>query len=114
MKRIVVIALVFVFVMGTVCAFAMPMVSQKSLSLSFTGSTANCSMIVQDTGKNIDATMELWQGSTKLITWNDSKKSLVNINETYGVTSGVSYTLKGYGTINGVSFNMTPVTKTCP
>lgn len=114
MKRIVVFALIFILVIGTISAFAMPMISRKVLNLNYSGTTALCTFTVTDTGKTIDATMELWQGNTKLATWNDSDTTQVILDETYGVTSGVSYTLKGYGTINGVSFNMTPVTKTCP
>ncbi len=114
MKRIVVFALIFILAIGTISAFAMPMVSRKVLTLNYSGTTALCKLTVIDTGKSIDATMELWQGNTKLATWNDSDTTQVILDETYGVTSGVSYTLKGYGTINGVSFNMTSVTKTCP
>ncbi len=114
MKRIVVFALIFILALGTISAFAMPMISRKVLNLNYSGTTALCKFSVTDTGKSIDATMELWQGNTKLATWNDSDTTQVILDETYGVTSGVSYTLKGYGTINGVSFNMTPVTKTCP
>ena len=114
MKRIVAIILLLVFAIGTSTSFATTMASRRDLTLSFSGTTAQCDLTVTESGKTIDATMELWQGSTKLATWNKSKKSTVSIDETYDVISGVSYTLKAYGTINGSSFNMTSITRTCP
>ena len=114
MKRITAIFLVLVVALGTVISYAATMTSRRDLTLSFSGTTAQCDLTITESGKTIDATMELWRGSTKLATWSKSKKTTVSIDETYNATSGVSYTLKAYGTINGVSFSMTSVTKTCP
>lgn len=82
-------------------------------SLQFSGTTAICKGTVSGSG-SISANLELWQGSTKLISWPGSGNGFVQISETYTVVSGVTYTLKLNGTINGVSFPEASVTKTCP
>ncbi|MBO4872576.1 MAG: hypothetical protein J5496_04080 [Lachnospiraceae bacterium] len=86
---------------------------KKNVSLSFTDTTANCSGTVMGSG-SISATLELWQGSTKLISWPGNGSGYVQINESYTVVSGVTYTLKLNGTINGVAFTEASVTRTCP
>ena len=88
---------------------------KTSLSLSFSGSTANCSAVVREPNKQIDVTMELWCGSTLLDTWTDSGTSLVTVSGSYtGVQSGKTYTLKAHGTSNGIPFTVTPISKTGP
>ena len=84
-----------------------------SVKLQFTGNTANCKGTVISSG-SISITLELWQGSTKLVSWPGSGNGYVQISQPYTVVSGVTYTLKLNGTINGVSFPEVSETKTCP
>ena len=105
---IVVIALLLSF---TVIGFAENKAVVTTLSLSLNGTTATCKMRVSDPGKYINATMELWQGSTFITSWSASGYSVVSMSETYTITSGLTYTLKGYGTSGGVSFTAPDVTK---
>ena len=105
---IVVVALLLSF---TVIGYAESKVVKTTLSLSLNGTTATCKMKVTDPGKYINATMELWQGSTFITSWSASGYSVVNMSETYTITSGLTYTLKGYGTSGGVSFTAPDVTK---
>ena len=111
-KRIAIVILVFALVsMFTIPAFAAAKAARASLTFSINGTTATCKLKVTDMGKYIDATMELWQGSTFITSWSASGYSSVSLSETYTVTSGLTYTLKGYGTSGGVSFTAPEITK---
>ena len=80
-------------------------------SLSFSGGSASCSASISDAGKTISATMELWHGSTMLASWSDSDTSSVQLSGSINVNSGQTYTLVVYGTINGVYFELPPLTR---
>lgn len=111
-KRVPVIVLVIVLVIAfTIPVFASTQVAKVTLELTLSGSTATCRMRVTDLGKSINATMELWQGSTFITSWSASGTSVVSMLETYTITSGLTYTLKGYGTSGGVSFTAPEITK---
>lgn len=86
--------------------FAAQKASTVEPSLTFTGTTANCSVSITALGKTISATMELWHGSTRLTSWSDNGTSLLTLSETYPVFSGLSYTLKVSGTIGSMPFNV--------
>ena len=78
-------------------------------SLTFNGTTANCKATVRDAGKTINVTMELWCGSSLLDTWTNSGTNKVTVSGTYsGVQHGTTYTLKVYGTANGIGFSAAP------
>ena len=82
--------------------------------LSFNGTTADCSVQIRAIGKYIDATLELWQGSTLVDSWHGTGNNLVYIHDTHsGCTPGVTYTLIVTGTIGGVTITCTPVTGSC-
>lgn len=83
-------------------------------SLSFSGTTANCKVVVSASGKYIRATLQLWHGSTFVKSWSGSGTSRLVITGTCSVVSGQSYTLRVSGTIDGVAFTGTSITKTCP
>ena len=111
-KRLPVLILVVVLVIAfSVPVFASSKIPKARLELTLNGSTATCKMKVTDLGKSINATMELWQGSTFITSWSASGYSVVNMSETYTITSGLTYTLKGYGTSGGVSFTAPDVTQ---
>lgn len=83
-------------------------------TLSFTGTTANCKLSVTKFGSNINATLELWKGNTRVASWSGTATSSLIISKTKSVISGQTYTLKAHGTIDGVSFTAPSITKTCP
>ena len=83
-------------------------------SLSFDGTTANCSVSIMAIGKSITASLELWRDNIRVAKWSDSATSRLIISEEHSVTSGETYTLKVSGTIDGEPFTGTPVTRTCP
>ena len=82
-------------------------------SLTFDGETANCKVVITDPGKEIRATMVLWQGTRLVDVWSGTGTSQLILTGTCEVESGVTYTLKVSGTIGGTSFNSTPITGTC-
>ena len=111
-KRITIVILVIALVlMFAIPAFAAAKVPIANLSFAINGTTASCKLTVSDMGKYINATMELWQGSTFITSWSASGYSVVGLSETYTVMSGVTYTLKGYGTSGGVSFTVPDITR---
>lgn len=83
-------------------------------SLSFSGTTANCKVVIVSSGNSINATLQLWHGNTLVKSWSGSGASRLIIRGTYNATSGQSYSLKAVGTVSGVSFTSTSITKTCP
>ena len=89
--------------------FAATQVNRVTPNLSFSGTTANCSVTVKGSG-TINATLELWQGST----WSGSGTNRVSISGSASVSRGQTYTLTVSGTVGGVAIQATPVTKTCP
>lgn len=94
-------------------AAAQPRTNDCTPILSFSGTTATCYVSITALGKPITATLELWQGSTRVASWSDSATSRLIISETKSATKGVTYTLKVSGTIDGEAFTGTPVTGTC-
>ena len=52
------------------------------------------------------------QGSTVIASWSDAANHEVTLSGTATVTSGVTYTLTVYGTIDGVAFTPASITKT--
>lgn len=82
-------------------------------SLSIDGTVATCKVTVSEQGKDIEVTMELWSGSTLINSWDKTGNSVVLLSESCKVTKGKTYTLKTYGTVDGVSFTGRTVTGTC-
>lgn len=113
MKRRVfpILVLLFVFLLGTTAEARGKNVTPY---LSFSGTTACCELnITANAASTIEATMELWRGSTFIESWTDSATTRLYMNENHSVSKGESYTLKAYGTIDGVSFTAAEITKTC-
>lgn len=81
-------------------------------TLSFSGTTAECSVRVVNNQADIEVVLELWENENLIDSWAASGRSYVSIDETCRVVRGRTYTLKAYGTFNGVSFSETTVTKT--
>ena len=82
-----------VIMLFTTCVHA-AMLSSTSMDLSYSGTTANCQITVREANASIDVTMSL--------------------NKTWTCISGQAYTLEADVTVNGISVNVTPITKTCP
>ena len=83
-------------------------------SLIFNGTTAECSVLVSAAGKDINVSLELWQGETLLITWSEAGTSSVRIYGTYDCEPGQTYTLTLKGSIDGNPVHTTSVSGTVP
>ena len=82
-------------------------------SLSFSGTTANCSGSVTDLNKYIVATMTLSTGGSTVGSWSGSGWSVVDLSGSCTVVKGKTYSLVISGTVDGVPFSTTPIVKTC-
>lgn len=113
MKKLV--ALLAVLTMMSLCAVpvaAATRAADASMTLTFDGTTANCSFSITKLGKQIDATLQLWQGNTLLDSWSGSNMSKLTLNGTHSVVYGQTYTLKVYCTVDSVSYYVQPVSRT--
>lgn len=116
--RIIIAILLVLVVIPASIAFAASEESEScrfvpsAPTLTATGSTASCKAQIRALGSSIDATLELYQGSTLINSWHKTGTSYVSFNETEPFTSGLSYTLTLSGTVDGVAFTPVSVTKT--
>lgn len=116
MKKRIVSVLLVVAVLSAMVVTAAAAESRNAVCtpiLSFDGTTANCYVNITALGKSITATMELWQGSTRVAQWSASGTSRLIVSETKTVTKGKMYTLTVSGTIGGEAFVGTSVTSVC-
>ena len=114
-KRLVSLCLIIALAVAMcVPAYATMRAASISPSLSFSGTTANCRVNIMDAGKNINATMSLWDGDALVDSWSGNGSTLVSITGSCNVVSGRTYTLTVEGTIGNVPFAATPVSRRCP
>ena len=125
MKKMISLALVLTLILAMVpAAYAADLdtpidddiplpITIASGSLTFSGTTANCSGTVTNPDKYIVATMTLSHGGTVVGSGYGEGTSYVVLNGSCTVTKGWSYTLVISGTVDGTPFSTTPITKTC-
>lgn len=113
-KRITAVVLALALC-AALCSFAVAQTyeAKPNLSLTFSGTTANCMATITDYGKSISATMQLWQGTIIVGIWSDSGVSSLTLRGTCPVTKGKTYTLKVFGSSDGVPFDLVMTSKTC-
>lgn len=81
--------------------------------LSFTGTTANCTITVSDAGKDIDVTMKLLENGVTIKTWNKSGFDYVYMSKTATAQKGSTYKLIVTVSIDGETQPSAWVTKKC-
>ena len=86
----------------------------SSLSLTFSGGQAHGSASVISANQSINATMTLKRGTTVIGSASGSGTSVLSLSGDWNVESGKTYTLYLSGTIGGVPFEASPVTRTAP
>ena len=115
-KRIIPIVLAIVLAFSSFAFAAVPqrgeIMSVGAPKLNAVGNTAICECTITFGGQYIDATMELYQGSTLVASWNQTGTGQVVFYETETIVHGLTYTLTVSGTAGGVSFTPRSVTKT--
>lgn len=81
----------------------------------FSGSTATCAVFITagNSGDDIEAVIELWQGDNCIKTWEENADAVLDFSETVNVTRGKSYTLKVDYTINGIACPLASASGTC-
>lgn len=116
MKRRI-LSIILVLIM-TFClcsaAFADAKATRAYPSLSFSGTTANCSVVISAAGSRIVGALMLYHGSDIIAYWTDTGDSYLALSGSCPVVSGETYTLKVSGTVDGVAILSTPTTATCP
>ena len=81
-------------------------------SISFYNNCATCEVIIDATYNDlIEATMELWRGTTKIDEWNDSDVGSLSMSETANVTRFKTYRLVVNYAVNGISKTPVEVSK---
>jgi len=110
-KRVVAVILALSVLLSITVFAVEPRVSYIP-TLTFSQSTANCSVVINSPGSYIEATLSLWYGDSLIDSWEDSGENLVWIEESCTVTRRRNYTLKVVGTIDGIEFEES-VTRTC-
>ena len=92
-------------------------VSSRSLgvnpTLSFEGTTANCSVLISRAGSEINATLTLWKGNRVIDSWSGTGTSMLYISGSCTVRTGEEYVLRLTGTIDGEPMEVIAVRGTC-
>ena len=110
-KRFFVLVLVIVFLLAIPTQAATQTIVFVPV-LSFDGLEAVCELnVLGDTGDEIEVTLSLWRGSTRLATWSKEGTTYLRVSETKTVSKGYTYTLKADVTINGVEYDQESVAK---
>ena len=116
MKRnlvVMILMLVMLVGLGGKAEATNPRIVNVTPELTFDGTTANCEVRITSIGKQIRATLELWNGNALVDSWTVTATSRLVISETCTVVKGQTYTLKVSGTIAGEAFEGTPVSARC-
>lgn len=114
-KRITSMAAILLFVLSVTVQAVSPRYTDGNPDLSFSGTTAYCSVVFasSNSGDRLTATLTLSQGTRRLATWDVSGVGEVSISESYQVERGKTYTLTFNSTVNGKGQREIVVTGTC-
>ena len=74
-------------------------------SLSFSGTTAYCSVRVSDSSSDINVTLTLYRGWSTIASWSGYGRHEVYVSGTAAVKDGLEYRLVASGTIDGFPFS---------
>lgn len=69
--------------------------------LSFSGTTAERFVLIQEADKQIEATPKPWDGENLLDSWSGCGNDILRLERSSRVTRGKSYIVNVYGTIRG-------------
>lgn len=117
MKKIaMLLAIVLLVAAPLAVQAATPRAINISPGLSYTGTTANCSVGVfaDNMSQEIEATIKLWHGTTCLETWYASGNGYLSWRDTATVTRGNTYRLSVDVTIDDRVLDQVYIDKTCP
>lgn len=115
MKKATIALLLLVMLILPVSAQAPQRAVSASPYISFSGTTATCSVNVYSGSRtdSISLTAKLYQGSDCIATWTDSGTGHLNFSRTKRVQKGKTYKLTADITINGEALDTVSATGTC-
>ena len=115
-KRALGLLVVLVLVLGIAAQAAEMRAPTMRVSLTFSGTTANCSAQVQTdkTTDTVSGVLTLVNGPRVIATWPVRGSGIVKVNKTASVESGKTYVLTLTYTINGVQQQNVGKSATCP
>ena len=116
MKKIaLLLAIVLLVAMPLTAQAATPRTITVSPALSYTGTTANCSVLVvaENMSHEIEVTIKLWHGTTCLETWYTSGNGYLSWRDTATVTLNNTYELTIDAVINGNAKDRITVSRKC-
>ena len=85
-------------------------------SLSISGTTATCKLSVVSSSNTypLEANVSLMRGNTTVESWYGiTANGYLSFSDTVNVSKGDTYTMKTTVKINGVSYSVADITKTC-
>jgi len=100
-RKVCVLTAALLFMMTLTAHATQARLIRPTLSLSFEGTTANCSAVVRSAGDEMDLDLELWQGNTLIASWPASGNSTITVSGSCRVTKGLIYDLLITGKIGG-------------
>ncbi len=115
LKIVLLIGLIFLFTLIPVSHADSEIKRSHSINLSliFSGSTAICKAQAMGVS-NAVLRAELWQGNTRLITWQAAGDNEIYLEKIRSVIRRKTYTLKVYLIVNGSVIDQKFVTSSCP
>lgn len=114
-RRIISMVIAVMLILSlSVPVFAEARINAVTPTISFSGTTANCSVTISAIDKNINANLELWCNGSMVNSWSGRGQSLVIINGSHYGISGREYIVKVTGTIGSETISCYPVSAVCP
>ena len=115
MKRFFALFLVLTMLLSAAVFAADTRASDYRPVLTFSGSTATCSVDIYGASSSdeIEIEVKLYMGTTLIESWNDSGYGALEFEETCTVTRRKTYKLTVVATINGEEQSPVSVTATC-
>jgi hypothetical protein len=116
-RRIVMIVIAFVLLLSSI-AFAAQESEEISRyttpqpTMAVINGVATCKARLMFPGKDIEATLELTQGSTTIGSWSDTGYGYLLLSGTANVTPGVTYTLPVHVTVDDTPLSPASITVT--
>lgn len=114
-KRICMMVVAFMMVLSIPVEAAIMRGDVKQMYLTFTGTTANCTLFYncQKSTDTVSAEVDLMHNGTSLQHWSPSGTGSLALSETVAVEKGKTYTLVAVITVNGEKQNPVSISKTC-
>lgn len=115
-KRALGLFVALVLVLGIAAQAAEMRAPTTRVSLTFSGTTANCSAQVQtdQTTDTVSGFLTLTNGPRVIATWPVRGSGLVSVNKTASVERGKTYVLTLTYSVNGGDQKTVGTSKTCP